>query len=150
MSRPTLAALLAAASACVSIAAEQPTFSAAALRAHVTFLADDLLEGRKAGTRGYDLAARYVATQFAAVGLDAPEVGALQPVPMLTSKPSSKEASVFYIGDRAFPNRGDVLVGASIKDTAVDLTLGEGGESITFWTSDLTVDYVKFNADYST
>ena len=36
------------------------------------------------------------------------------------------------------------------RETALDLTLGEGGESITFWTSDLTVDYVKFNADYST
>lgn len=44
-------------------------FSVDAFRAHVTFLADDLLEGREAGTRGYDLAARYVSTQFAALGL---------------------------------------------------------------------------------
>jgi hypothetical protein len=44
-------------------------FSADAFRAHVTFLADDLLEGREAGTRGYDIAARYVATQFEALGL---------------------------------------------------------------------------------
>jgi glutamate N-acetyltransferase/amino-acid N-acetyltransferase len=36
------------------------------------------------------------------------------------------------------------------RETDVALTLGEGSESITFWTSDLTVDYVKFNADYST
>jgi hypothetical protein len=35
----------------------------------MSFLADDLLEGREAGTRGYDLAAKYVAAQFAAVGL---------------------------------------------------------------------------------
>src|SRR6218665_2196764 len=44
-------------------------FSADAFRAHVTFLADDLLEGRDTGWRGYDIAARYVATQFAALGL---------------------------------------------------------------------------------
>jgi len=41
----------------------------AALRAHVAFLADDLLEGRETGTRGHDLAARYVAVQFARAGL---------------------------------------------------------------------------------
>ena len=39
------------------------------VRAHVTFLADDLLEGRAAGTRGHELAAAYVASQFAAAGL---------------------------------------------------------------------------------
>jgi hypothetical protein len=38
-------------------------------RSHVVFLADDLLEGREAGTRGYDLAARYVASQFAGLGV---------------------------------------------------------------------------------
>jgi hypothetical protein len=44
-------------------------FSPAAFRSHVAFLADDLLEGREAGTRGYDIAARYVAAQFEALGL---------------------------------------------------------------------------------
>jgi hypothetical protein len=33
------------------------------------FLASDLLEGREAGTRGYDLAAAYVASQFQLLGL---------------------------------------------------------------------------------
>ncbi len=40
-----------------------------AIRAHVTFLGDDLLEGRGTGTRGYDIAAQYVAAQFRAGGL---------------------------------------------------------------------------------
>src|SRR5262249_46180845 len=40
-------------------------------RAHVEFLADDLLEGRDTGTRGYDVAARYVATELKAMGLEA-------------------------------------------------------------------------------
>jgi Zn-dependent M28 family amino/carboxypeptidase len=37
--------------------------------AHVKFLADDLLEGRGTGTRGGDLAANYIAAQFALNGL---------------------------------------------------------------------------------
>ncbi len=40
-----------------------------AIRAHMGFLADDLLAGRGTATRGYDVAARYVAAQFAAMGL---------------------------------------------------------------------------------
>ncbi|MEI9850453.1 MAG: hypothetical protein WDN24_05850 [Sphingomonas sp.] len=39
------------------------------MKAHVDFLADDLLEGREAGTRGHEIAARYVATRFEAMGL---------------------------------------------------------------------------------
>ena len=39
------------------------------VKAHVEFLADDLLEGRETGTRGYDLAALYVANQMASMGL---------------------------------------------------------------------------------
>ena len=35
-----------------------------AIRAHLSFLADDLLEGRETGSRGYDIAANYVAAQF--------------------------------------------------------------------------------------
>ena len=50
-------------------AARGAEFSADAFRAHVTFLADDLLEGRDTGSRGHEIAARYVATQFAALGL---------------------------------------------------------------------------------
>lgn len=41
----------------------------AAIEAHVRFLADDLLEGRGTGQRGYEIAARYVAAQFAQYGL---------------------------------------------------------------------------------
>jgi Zn-dependent M28 family amino/carboxypeptidase len=39
------------------------------IRAHIRFLADDLLEGRGTGTRGGDIAAHYIATQFALYGL---------------------------------------------------------------------------------
>ena len=44
-------------------------FSAARIEATVRFLADDLLEGRDTGSRGYEIAARYVASRFAEIGL---------------------------------------------------------------------------------
>src|SRR5271155_2266253 len=39
------------------------------IRAHVRFLASDLLDGRGPGTRGAQIAAEYIATQFALDGL---------------------------------------------------------------------------------
>jgi peptidase M28-like protein len=42
---------------------------AESLRSHMAFLADDLLEGRGTGTRGFQLAANYVRAQFEQMGL---------------------------------------------------------------------------------
>ena len=39
------------------------------LRSHIRFLADSLLQGRAPGTPGYDIAARYVATELEGMGL---------------------------------------------------------------------------------
>ncbi len=55
---------------CSNEGQHQAAFRPEAISAHVRFLADDLLEGRFTGTRGYDLAAAYVATQFEAYGLE--------------------------------------------------------------------------------
>ncbi|MBX7541124.1 M28 family peptidase [Qipengyuania sphaerica] len=53
------------------------------LEADVRFLADDRLEGREAGEPGYNLAAGYVAGQFAAIGLETSEGDSfLQSVPL--------------------------------------------------------------------
>jgi hypothetical protein len=41
-----------------------------AISAHIRFLADDLLEGRAAGERGFDIAAAYVASQLQGMGLE--------------------------------------------------------------------------------
>jgi len=46
-----------------------PEADPAIIRAHMAFLADDLLEGRATGSRGYDIAARYVAAQMELMGL---------------------------------------------------------------------------------
>ena len=42
--------------------------SGSKIKAHVKFLSSDLLEGRGVGTRGGDLAAEYIASQFAVAG----------------------------------------------------------------------------------
>ena len=51
------------------VTAAMEGISADRIRAHVQFLADDLLEGRGTGARGGDIAAHYIATQFALNGL---------------------------------------------------------------------------------
>ncbi|MGL4541318.1 MAG: M28 family metallopeptidase, partial [Polymorphobacter sp.] len=50
-------------------AAPAPVFSPRVIEANASYLADDLLEGRETGTRGHEIAARYVASQFASYGL---------------------------------------------------------------------------------
>jgi Zn-dependent M28 family amino/carboxypeptidase len=49
--------------------AYKPAIDAERIRAHVKFLSSDLLEGRGMGQRGSDIAAEYIATQFALDGL---------------------------------------------------------------------------------
>jgi Zn-dependent M28 family amino/carboxypeptidase len=64
---------------CVPVAAQvvppavksaENSIDAERIRAHVRFLSDDLLEGRGPGLRGSDIAAQYIATQFALAGLE--------------------------------------------------------------------------------
>jgi hypothetical protein len=89
-----------------------PQVDPEAVRAHVTFLADDLLEGRAAGTRGYDLAARFVAAQMALMGLEPAGAGGawLQPVSLIESKR-------VLSGTRAVikRSRGDVALAAAAE-----------------------------------
>lgn len=78
-------ALSAAATAVLSTSAHAqqaaPAVSETALRAHLAFLADDLLEGRGTGQRGGDLTVRYLETQAALIGLKpVPGGGYRQPV----------------------------------------------------------------------
>jgi peptidase M28-like protein len=66
------------------------------IRAHMSFLADDALEGRGTGSRGYDVAARYVAAQLASYGFEpAGTQGTyLQPVPLREGKVNSADSSM--------------------------------------------------------
>lgn len=52
-----------------STLAPAPQASIAALQAHLRFLASPLLEGRETGSRGFDIAAAYVASHLARLGL---------------------------------------------------------------------------------
>jgi Zn-dependent M28 family amino/carboxypeptidase len=67
------------------VAAAEQSIHADALRGHIRFLADDLLEGRGPGSRGDELAQRYIAAQFEALGLEpaAPGGGWFQSVPLV-------------------------------------------------------------------
>ncbi|MDX3909917.1 MAG: M28 family metallopeptidase [Sphingobium sp.] len=65
----TLALLSTSALAQGDKTADLPVFTPEGVRAHVAFLADDMLEGRDTGSKGLEIAARYVATRFDALGL---------------------------------------------------------------------------------
>jgi Zn-dependent M28 family amino/carboxypeptidase len=52
-----------------AVSAAQAAISADSIRAFDQYLADDLLEGRYPGQRGGDLAAKFIATEFASDGL---------------------------------------------------------------------------------
>jgi Zn-dependent M28 family amino/carboxypeptidase len=60
------------------------------MQAHLEFLADDALEGRRPGTRGGELAAKYIAAQFQRLGLQpAGDSGTYyQRVPIITLTPN--------------------------------------------------------------
>jgi len=80
-------------------------------KAHTQFLSNDLLEGRGTGARGGDIAADYIATQFALMGLG-------QPVPV---DPNTKAVSYFQ----------DVpLVGTDTDPNASSLSFTKGTQTI--------------------
>jgi Zn-dependent M28 family amino/carboxypeptidase len=85
--------------------------SADAIRAHMRFLADDALEGRGTGTRGYDLAAKYVAAQFEALGLSPAGDGGsyFQPVPLRSTIVDGARSSVSF----RYPDREESLTFAT-------------------------------------
>jgi len=97
--------------------AQQPSaISETALRAHLSFLADDLLEGRGTGQRGGDLAVRYLETQAALIGL--------QPIP--GTKGSYRQKVDI---------EGSKLLGGSVTFTAGGKTFKpEFGKGIVFGT----------------
>ena len=129
----TLTALLLAAAAFAATAADLPATNsvrADAIRGHVEFLASDLLEGRAAATRGYDIAAAYVAAQFRQAGL-APagdENTYLQTVPL--AEAHSLERASDQPGPRhdQHLHQGDVLRGqVRSRQLHLRLDLDSGG-----------------------
>jgi hypothetical protein len=88
------------------------------LRAHVTFLSSDLLEGRATPSRGLDIAASYIATHFDGAGLEPfGNNGFFHDTPAVAVRPSGDislsvrldgrlwRPKVAYTGDRALNYR---------------------------------------------
>lgn len=72
------------------------------IRAHLEFLADDALEGRAPGTRGGELAARYIASQFQRLGLEPAGDGGtwFQRVPIISLAPQPSLAIAGQSGEQ--------------------------------------------------
>ena len=95
-----------------------PDVSAGALNAHLRYLADDLLEGRAPATRGGRLTARYIATQFEALGLMpvGPDNTYFQPVALIGMTPQATlswaQGATLRFGDDfvAWAERPDTLI----------------------------------------
>lgn len=134
----TAAVSVLALSACATVAAETdataapaPTVSAEAIEAHIRFLADDAMEGREAGTRGYDLAANYVEAQYRAIGL-APggEVGYRAEVPLQTMTTVPEAAALQINGEAMIPGEHFIVSASAVHDesdiTAPAVFVGQG------------------------
>jgi hypothetical protein len=131
---PTVAAPDAADQAMATIRPE-------ALRADVRFLADDLLEGRGTATRGYDIAAKYMASQFESLGLQpAGEAGTyFQNVPLRSMRVNQAASTAAIVRDGktqslvfakdflafADPGRSDTSVEGSVVYVGYGVTAPE-------------------------
>ena len=107
-------------------AAHAPPFDVAQLRADIRFLASDLLEGRRAGTRGYDIAAEYVAARFATMGIAAAgEGGYFQPLALREVAPDLAATTVELSDPKlaaAIRVPDSALVSADFAHTELDLS----------------------------
>ncbi|MBO0720232.1 MAG: M28 family peptidase [Blastocatellia bacterium] len=99
------------------------------LRAHVKFLADDLLEGRGPGARGGMIAAKYIAAQFEALGLEpaAANSSYFQQVKMIGTRSDQTNKLVIKSGvgesesSLEFKLGDDFVAGTDTEDNEVTL-----------------------------
>ena len=99
------------------------------IKQHIAFLADDQLEGREAGTRGYDLAATYVAEQYDAIGLTpgGEDESWMQNVRLRSIKADLEKSEMTVSRDdktTTLTHIEDFLGGGSAQDTETDVTAG--------------------------
>ncbi len=94
--------------------------SADVVRAHIDFLSSDALEGRGSGTRGGDLAARYIAAQYMRLGLE----------------PAGDDSTYFFkVPVITFTPQATLAIGGSEQAHPTDFVLGPMR-----WDSLVTVD----------
>jgi hypothetical protein len=110
--------------------------SANSLRAHVSFLASDLLEGRATPSRGLDVAAEYIAAQFRRAGLEpAGDEGYFQNAKFILREPNSEGAVLRVVGETEIVQLAQAQLVASCPDPtdvpatpALKSTLGNLGK----------------------
>ena len=116
--RSTITALLLA---CTAFPAAGETFSPERIRADVAFLSDDLLEGRATGSRGYDIAARYVATQFEAIGLKPGGTnGWYQTIPFVSAAADPAKPSALTLNGVRFVNGDHAAISPTVAAATID------------------------------
>lgn len=86
-----------------AIATAEGTIRSDALRAHIRFLSDSMLEGRAPDSLGYQIAARYVAAQLEAMGLRPAGVGDtwFQQVPLRKAVLDTSKSSMALLAERS-------------------------------------------------
>jgi Zn-dependent M28 family amino/carboxypeptidase len=132
-----LRTVLCTALTCLSLGAQAPAVAEGTLRAHLAFLADDVLEGRGTGQRGGELAVRYLETQLQVLGL-APAAGASyrQPVRLAGIRLDAPASGLTFAGPKGtlVPALGaELAMGAAAAEAslAVDAPLVFVGHGIT-------------------
>lgn len=99
------------------------TITAAGIEAHIRFLADDLLEGRDTGSRGYDIAARYVESHFRLLGLEpgAADGSYHEPVPLQNMVADTSRARLVVDGE-ALEHGSDFIIAAHASNDESEIT----------------------------
>src|SRR5271156_4813875 len=102
--------------------------TAAAIAAPLRYLSDDLLEGRGPGTRGDDLAIKYIAAEMEAMGLkpgasDGASADWFQKVPLVgfTTQLPATETFVSKSSSLTLAIPGDLIVGSGVQAAKVAL-----------------------------
>ncbi len=131
-------------------ASDKITFANA--EAHIKYLADDKLEGRRAGTRGEQLAMEYIITQFKKDGL-APKGtnGFVQEFEINEGKQFTENENKFLVNDRPLELKKDYYPLAFSENATVSgsasLSLREEGEPW-FWDVKDVLDESKDNPHF--
>ena len=114
-----------AASAQIPLLSDRKDWSAPAADwwGHVSFLADDKLEGRRAGTPGYEKAVAYVEEQFKAIGLKPAGTSGYQQSFALIPTSIDTAASFFRISENGktidLPIGSDVTLAPGMENTSI-------------------------------
>ena len=103
-----------------------------AIASHIHFLADDALEGREPGTRGFEVAAEYVRAQFAAIGLEPVRGDWFQRFPLRAAALDESKSSLSVNG-KPLVIRKDFLLRPDFarEDVAVEAPLVVAGFGVT-------------------